>query len=93
VRETELLLLDEPTAGVVLVARAELHGLLHELTEMGKTIIVASVEADELTTICDRVLVMVEGEIRAELTPPFTEQELVTALFSHKTDAEPVSGQ
>jgi ABC-type sugar transport system ATPase subunit len=91
VRETELLLLDEPTAGVDLVARAEIHELLHELTEVGKTVIVASVEADELTTICDRVLVMVEGEIRAELTPPFTEEELVNALFSHRTDADPVT--
>jgi ABC-type sugar transport system ATPase subunit len=58
---------------------------------VGKTVIVASVEADELTTICDRVLVMVEGEIRAELTPPFTEEELVNALFSHRTDADPVT--
>ena len=87
VRDAELLLLDEPTAGVNLVARAEIHQLLRQITDPGKTIIVASVEADELTTICDRVLVMVEGEIRATLTPPFTEEQLVSALFSHR-DAE-----
>jgi ribose transport system ATP-binding protein len=84
-RDTDLLILDEPTAGVDLLARADIHGLLHKVTEQGKTVLVASVEADELTTICDRVLVMVEGEIRAVLTPPFTEQELVNALFSHKS--------
>jgi ribose transport system ATP-binding protein len=84
VRDTELLLLDEPTAGVDLVARAEIHKLLRELTAQGKTVIVASVEADELTTLCDRVLVMVEGEIRAQLDPPFSEQELVNALFRHR---------
>jgi ribose transport system ATP-binding protein len=84
VRDTELLLLDEPTSGVDLVARAEIHKLLRELTAQGKTVIVASVEADELTTLCDRVLVMVEGEIRAQLDPPFSEQELVNALFRHR---------
>jgi ribose transport system ATP-binding protein len=84
VRDAELLLLDEPTSGVDLVARAEIHELLHEITSRGKTVIVASVEADELTTICDRVLVMVEGEISATLTPPFTEEDLVNAMFSHR---------
>ena len=85
VRDTEVLLLDEPTAGVDLVARAEIHELLRELTAQGKTVIFASVETDELTTISDRVLVMVEGEIRATLTPPFTEEELINSLFSHRT--------
>ena len=88
VRDSEVLLLDEPTSGVDLVARAEIHHLLHEITDRGKTVIVASVEADELTTICDRVLVMVEGEISATLTPPFTEEELVNAMFSHRTARE-----
>jgi ABC-type sugar transport system ATPase subunit len=81
VRGTEVLLLDEPTAGVDLFARAEIHQLLHQLTDQQKSIVVASVEADELTTICDRVLVMVEGEIRAELAPPFSEEELVNAFY------------
>jgi ABC-type sugar transport system ATPase subunit len=84
VRDTDLLLLDEPTAGVDLLARAEIHQLLHQLTDQRRTVIVASVEADELTTICDRVLVMVEGEVRAELTAPFTEQELINSFYRHR---------
>jgi ribose transport system ATP-binding protein len=81
VRDTQVLLLDEPTAGVDLLARAEIHALLRKLTEQDKAVIVASVEADELTTICDRVVVMVEGELTAELTPPFSEEDLINAYY------------
>lgn len=84
VRGVDVLLLDEPTAGVDLVARAEIHALLRSLTDSGMTVIFASVETDELAALSDRVLVMVEGEVRAELRPPFTEQGLVSALFSHR---------
>lgn len=83
-RDTELLLLDEPTSGVDLVARKEIHDVLHRMTEQGKTVIVASVEVDELTTICDRVLVMVEGRVATTLRPPFSEAQLVSALFENQ---------
>ncbi|WP_156391297.1 MULTISPECIES: sugar ABC transporter ATP-binding protein [unclassified Nocardioides] len=83
-RETELLLLDEPTSGVDLVARKEIHDVLHEMTERGTSVVVASVEVDELTTICDRVLVLVEGRVVATLQPPFSEAELVATLFEHQ---------
>ena len=85
VRDTQILLLDEPTAGVDLMARAEIHELLRKLTEQDKTVIVASVEADELTTICDRVVVMVEGELAAELTPPFSEEDLINAYYRDRS--------
>ena len=81
VRDAEVLLLDEPTAGVDLVARAEIHRLLRERTAAGMGVVLASVEADELTAVCDRVVVMVEGRITQELTPPFTEKDLVAAFF------------
>jgi ABC-type sugar transport system ATPase subunit len=84
VQGVDLLLLDEPTAGVDLVARAEIHELLRSLADSGLTVIFASVETDELAVLADRVLVMVEGEVRAELQAPFTEQTLVSALFSHR---------
>jgi ribose transport system ATP-binding protein len=84
-RSTELLLLDEPTSGVDLIARKEIHDVLRRMTEQGTSVVVASVEVDELTTICDRVLVLVEGRVAAALRPPFSEAELVAALFEHQT--------
>ena len=89
--DTELFLLDEPTSGVDLLARKEIHDLLRRITEDGRTAIVASVEADELTTICDRVLVMVEGRIETMLLPPFTEEQLVASLFQHRNSERAVS--
>lgn len=83
IQDADVFVLDEPTAGVDLVARAEIHRMLRELTARGKAVIVASVETDELTAICDRVIVLVEGQISAELRAPFTEEALVSAAFRH----------
>jgi len=93
VRDTHILLLDEPTAGVDLLARAEIHELLRKFTALNKTVIVASVEADELTTICDRVVVMVEGELTAELTPPFSEEDLINAYYHDRGTRQESSSQ
>lgn len=83
IQDADVFILDEPTAGVDLVARAEIHHVLREITSRGKAVIVASVEVDELTALCDRVVVLVEGQIAAELTAPFTEEAIVSAAFRH----------
>ena len=83
IQNSDVLLLDEPTAGVDLVARAEIHHVLRELTMSGKAVVVASVETDELTALCDRVLILVEGEVIRELKAPFSEEALVNAFFHH----------
>jgi ribose transport system ATP-binding protein len=83
IQDAQVLLLDEPTAGVDLVARAEIHGVLKELIKQGKSVVVASVENEELAAICDRVLILVEGKLVSELKAPFTEEDLVNAYFRH----------
>jgi ribose transport system ATP-binding protein len=83
IQDAQVLLLDEPTAGVDLVARAEIHGVLKSLSEQGKSVVVASVENEELAEICDRVLILVEGKLVSELKAPFTEEDLVNAYFYH----------
>jgi ribose transport system ATP-binding protein len=67
-REPRILILDEPTRGVDIGARAEIHRLIRSLAVGGVSVIVISSEAEELPELCDRVLVMVEGRIRRELT-------------------------
>ena len=62
-----LLILDEPTRGVDIGARAEIHRLIRGLAEKGMAVLVVSSEPDELPDVCDRVLVMAEGRIVREL--------------------------
>ena len=85
IQNSDVLLLDEPTAGVDLVARAEIHEVMRDLAQLGKSIIVSSVETDELTAICDRVLILVEGGLAKEIRAPFTQEELVNAFFHHSS--------
>jgi ABC-type sugar transport system ATPase subunit len=58
-----VLILDEPTRGVDVGARAETYQLLHRLADRGTGLLVISSELDELVGICDRILVMRHGEL------------------------------
>jgi len=66
-RAPKVLILDEPTRGVDIGARGEIHRLVRELAARGMAVIVISSEPDELPDLCDRVLIMVEGRIVSTL--------------------------
>ena len=66
-RKPKLLILDEPTRGVDIGARAEIHRLVRQMAQDGMAVIAISSEPDELPDLCDRVLVMAEGRIVQEL--------------------------
>ena len=68
-RQPEVLLLDEPTRGIDIAAKAEIHRILLDLADQGAAILMASSDMPELLAICDRVLVMRAGKITAELGP------------------------
>lgn len=59
----ELLVMDEPTRGIDVGARAEIYSILYELAERGKAIIVVSSDLPEVISVCDRVAVMREGRL------------------------------
>jgi ABC-type sugar transport system ATPase subunit len=63
-----VLMLDEPTRGVDVGAKAEIYQLLFDAAEGGLGILVSSSENPELLTLCDRILVMFRGRIAAELS-------------------------
>jgi ABC-type sugar transport system ATPase subunit len=65
--EPRLLMLDEPTRGVDVGAKAEIYRLLHEARERDVGVLVSSSEVPELLALCDRVLVMFRGRIAAAL--------------------------
>jgi ribose transport system ATP-binding protein len=65
VHGTRLLLLDEPTRGVDVGARAEIYGLIRRLAAAGTAIVVVSSEIEEVLGLSDRVLVIGDGEVLA----------------------------
>jgi len=65
--DSQLLLLDEPTRGVDVAAKAEIHGLLREAADRGAALLVSSSENEELIELCDRILVLFRGEIIATI--------------------------
>jgi ABC-type sugar transport system ATPase subunit len=65
--EARVLLLDEPTRGVDVGAKAEIHRHLRDLARRGLAILVASSELPELLALCDRIAVMRQGRVVSEL--------------------------
>ncbi|WP_177330393.1 L-arabinose ABC transporter ATP-binding protein AraG [Pseudomonas sp. MRSN 12121] len=64
----KVLLLDEPTRGIDIGAKAEIYQIIHRLAEQGIAVIVVSSDLMEVMGIADRILVMSEGAITGELT-------------------------
>ncbi len=63
----DLLILDEPTRGIDVGAKAEIYAMIRGLVEQGKTILFFSSELPEILNSCDRIFLLYEGEIKAEL--------------------------
>jgi ABC-type sugar transport system ATPase subunit len=75
-----VLLLDDPTRGVDVGAKAELYRLIDELVREGIGVIMTSSELPELLTVCDRILVLSEGRQTATFTrAEATEQKIMEA--------------
>ena len=66
VRDCRVLLLDEPTRGVDVGARAELYNLIHELASAGVAVVLVSSEMPEVLGLSDRVLVLRDGTVIAD---------------------------
>jgi ribose transport system ATP-binding protein len=62
-----VLILDEPTRGIDVGAKFEIYTLIHELADRGAGVLVISSEMEELTGICDRMLVMSRGRVCDDL--------------------------
>jgi len=83
-----ILLLREPTRGIDVGTKFEIYGLLRELADTGVGIILSTSEIIELVGLSDRVLVMLEKGISAELAPgEISERTIVAASFGHSLGA------
>ena len=67
-RDSDVLLVDEPTRGIDVGARAEAHALLRGLADRGKALVVASSELNELYDLADRILVLSAGRVAASFS-------------------------
>lgn len=80
--EPLIILLDEPTRGVDVGAKSEIHALLRQFADEGKGIMVVSSELPEIIGLCDRVLVMSEGRLVGELHSDQISEENIMTLAS-----------
>jgi ABC-type sugar transport system ATPase subunit len=76
-QNAEVLLLDEPTRGIDVGAKAEIYELMSELAAGGAGIVMASSELPELLAMCDRILVLSDGQLSAELSGDEATQEQI----------------
>ncbi len=72
--DPQILILDEPTRGVDVGAKAEIYKIMNDLAARGIAIIMISSEMPEIVNMCDRMLVMSEGRIRGALNRSEFEQ-------------------
>ncbi|MFK0337075.1 sugar ABC transporter ATP-binding protein [Agrobacterium deltaense] len=80
--EPEVIFLDEPTRGVDVGAKAEIHRQIRELAREGVGVVVISSELPELIGVCDRVLVVREGRITGEVEGDDMTEEKIMQLAS-----------
>ncbi len=79
-----VLLLDEPTKGVDVGAKFEIHEIIRREASRGLACLVASSDLPEVLALCDRIAVMREGEIQGQLTASEATEEAVMRLATHE---------
>jgi ABC-type sugar transport system ATPase subunit len=85
-----ILILDEPTQGIDVGAKAEVHGLMAELAAAGLAILVISSDLPEVLGLSDRLVVMRGGRVAGALTRDEATPEKVLALaLGHEESVEP----
>ena len=83
--EAEILIFDEPTAGIDVGTKAEVRALISELAEQGHTILLISSEIPEVLSMADRILVMHEGRLTGELQREEADAERILRLAMGQT--------
>ncbi len=82
--EPRIFLLDEPTRGIDVGAKAEIYTLVSRLARDGAAVLMASSELPEILAMCDRVLVLCEGELTGEFSrAEATQERIMEAATAH----------
>jgi ribose transport system ATP-binding protein len=87
-RTPSVLLLDDPTQGVDVAAKIELHKHILDLAARGSAVVVSSTDADELASLCNRIVVMRSGRMVDELCGQRLDPgEITRSILADPTDA------
>ena len=78
----DIIILDEPTRGIDVGAKRDIYLLLGKLVQQGKAVIMISSEIPELMGVCDRIMVMCEGNLSVEVHRDAFSQERIMTLAS-----------
>jgi ribose transport system ATP-binding protein len=78
-QKPKVLVLDEPTQGVDVGAKADIHSLVEEAAEQGAAVLVISTDHTELTRLCERVVVLRGGRVADVLRRPHIDPDRITA--------------
>jgi ribose transport system ATP-binding protein len=84
--EIVLFLMDEPTRGIDVGAKAEIYALMGRLATQGTGFLLVSSELAELLAVCDRIYVLCEGRVTAELDRAAFDQETIMEAATRFTD-------
>jgi ABC-type sugar transport system ATPase subunit len=83
--DADVLVIDQPTAGVDVGTKAQIHRILHQAARDGKAILCVSDEIDEILAVSDRILVMRDGRLVVELDRADVEREELIELMAART--------
>jgi ribose transport system ATP-binding protein len=83
-KDLRVLMLDEPTKGIDVGAKAELFRILETLARDGVAVVLVSSDLEEIADHADRVVVMVEGAAVAELDGTATESQMLSICYQYE---------
>ena len=90
-QEPEVLILDEPTQGVDVGAKADIHRLIDEAAAQGTAVLVCSTDHEELVRVCDRVVIMRRGRVAEILRGEQITADSITAATIGRDSDEPAA--
>ena len=90
--DPDVLMLDEPTRGIDVGAKYEIYSIMNDLVAQGKSVVMISSELPELLGMCDRIYVMNEGKIVAEMSAADATQEKIMGAIL-KSDKKGMSNE
>jgi inositol transport system ATP-binding protein len=87
----KVLIVDEPTRGIDVVAKIEVHNLLYEMAQSGIAVVAISSELPEVLAISDRIVTMREGRVTGQIGREDATEEVLMSMMTltaaRKTDA------